>query len=108
MENSDIIMMFIALLLGTQINRFLPLFLPQKLLTHPILQKLNQFLPLVIMVLLVLSSLAFPQIKDNYALFFAQITALAVVIISYRKFKNVLFSIAFGIACLNGVLFLLN
>lgn len=108
MENSDIILMFIALLLGTQINRFLPLFLPKKFLTHPVLQKLNQFLPLVIMLLLVLSSLAFSKLEEGYSLLIAQITALIMVIISYHKFKNVLLSIVFGIACLNSVLFLLN
>ncbi len=61
MSNSDILMMFAALVLGSQICRFLPEFLPKKVLSSPILQKLNKMLPLVIMLLLLLTSLSFPK-----------------------------------------------
>lgn len=108
MDNSYIIAMFIALLIGVQINRFLPLFLPQKFLTHPILQKLNQILPLVIMVLLVLTSLSFPHTGGSYLKLSAQVIALVIVILSYRWLKNVLISIALGILSLNSILFLFH
>ena len=101
METLDIIYMLIALVLGTQLCRFIPLMLPKSALTHPILQKLNKILPLVIMILLVLTSLSLPQNNSGYALFLAQLGALALVIVSYKWLKNILLSVGLGIAGLN-------
>ncbi|WP_373767490.1 AzlD domain-containing protein [Glaesserella sp.] len=104
MQTIDILYMLVALMLGTQICRFTPLFLPKSVLSHPILQKLNKMLPLVIMVLLVLTSVHIPKTGESYTLFIAQIAALAVVIASYKGFNNILLSVALGVLCLNGLM----
>lgn len=101
MNNNDILMMFAAIVLGVQICRFLPEFLPKKVLSSPILQKLNKILPLVIMILLVLTSLTFPQAGNDFKMLFAQLFALICVLTSYIWLKNTFFSVALGIAGLN-------
>lgn len=93
--------MLLALLLGTQLCRFLPLFLPQAVLNHPILQKLNKILPLVIMLLLLFTSLAIPNAEQGYSLFAAQVFALLSVVASYRWLNNILISVGLGILNLN-------
>lgn len=108
MQTNDILMMFIALFLGTQLCRFIPEFLPKKVLAHPILQKLNKMLPLVIMLLLVLTSLSIPHNQTELPLFSAQVLALICVMLSYKWLKNTLLSVALGIAGLNGFLWLLG
>ncbi|RRN05451.1 AzlD domain-containing protein [Bibersteinia trehalosi] len=104
MPTTDILAMFAALMLGTQLCRFIPEFLPKKVLAHPILQKLNKTLPLVIMLLLVLTSLTIPHNNSDMPLLYAQLLALICVILSYKWFKNTLLSVALGIASLNGIL----
>lgn len=101
MTFSDILMMWAALILGTQLCRFLPTFLPKKVLASSILQKLNQMLPLVIMLLLLLTSLSVPSDSQGVPLLLAQIAALALVVLSYHKLKNTLLSVALGIVSLN-------
>ncbi|EXI62440.1 hypothetical protein MHD_09550 [Mannheimia granulomatis] len=108
MQTNEILMMFAALVLGTQICRFLPEFLPKKVLASPILQKLNKMLPLVIMLLLVLTSLSMPKDSTGLPLFFAQVLALACVIVSYKWLQNTLLSVGLGILSLNGFLWLLG
>lgn len=108
MQTNDILMMFIALFLGTQLCRFIPEFLPKKVLAHSILQKLNKMLPLVIMLLLVLTSLSIPHNQTELPLFSAQVLALICVMLSYKWLKNTLLSVALGIAGLNGFLWLLG
>lgn len=108
MQTNDILMMFIALFFGTQLCRFIPEFLPKKVLAHPILQKLNKMLPLVIMLLLVLTSLSIPHNQTELPLFSAQVLALICVMLSYKWLKNTLLSVALGIAGLNGFLWLLG
>ncbi|AUI66994.1 MULTISPECIES: AzlD domain-containing protein [Glaesserella] len=108
METLDIIYMLIALVLGTQLCRFIPLFLPKSVLSSPILQKLNKMLPLVIMTLLVLTSLSLPKENEGYTLFLAQVIALILVIVSYKGFKNILLSVGLGILSLNGLLWVLS
>lgn len=108
MQTNDILMMFIALLLGTQLCRFIPEFLPKKVLAHPILQKLNKMLPLVIMLLLVLTSLSVPHNQAELPMFTAQIFALICVVLSYKWLKNTLLSVALGILSLNGGLWVLG
>lgn len=107
METQNIIYMLIALALGTQLCRFLPLFLPKTVLSSPILQKLNKMLPLVIMVLLVLTSLSLPKSNGGYTLFIAQIIALVGVVASYAWLRNVLFSVGIGILGFNLFLYIL-
>lgn len=108
MPTSDILMMFIALLLGTQLCRFTPEFLPKKVLSHPILQKLNQMLPLVILLLLVLTSLSIPHNTQETPKFIAQLFALVCVVLSYKWWKNTLLSVALGILSLDGFLWVLS
>lgn len=101
MTTIDIIYMLIALMLGTQLCRFLPLFLSKSILSSPILQKLNKILPLVIMILLVLTSLSLPKENENYHVFIVQIIALIGVILSYKWLKNILVSVGIGILTVN-------
>lgn len=108
MQTNDILMMFIALLLGTQLCRFIPEFLPKKVLAHPILQKLNKMLPLAIMLLLVLTSLRIPHNQAELPMFTAQVLALVCVVLSYKWWKNTLLSVALGILSLNGGLLVLG
>lgn len=108
MSTSDIFMMWGSLILGTQLCRFLPVFLPKKILASPILQKLNRMLPLVIMLLLLLSSLSIPNETSGVMLLFSQIAALVLVVLSYQKLRNTLLSVALGIIGLNGFLWLLS
>lgn len=108
MENIDLILMLIALTLGTQICRFIPLIIPNSLLTHPILQKLNKILPLVIMLLLVLTSLNIPKTTDEYTMLIAQVIALIGVLFSYKWFNNILLSVGLGILNINVLLWLLG
>lgn len=108
MSLNDILIMFVALVLGTQICRFLPEFLPKKVLSSPILQKLNKMLPLVIMLLLLLTSVTFPQNGESMNLFFAQILALVCVLASYIWLKNTFLSVALGILGVNVFLSILG
>lgn len=108
MSNLDTVLMLIALTLGTQICRFIPLVIPKSFLSHPILQKLNRILPLVIMLLLVLTSLSMPTAEHGYSLFIAQLLALASVVVSYKWFSNILLSVGLGIVSLNLLLWLFN
>lgn len=108
MTFNQILMMFIALVLGTQLCRFFPEFLPKNVLAHPILQKLNRMLPLAILMLLVLTSLSVPHHSREMPLFFAQLLALGLVVLSYQKLKNTFLSVALGIFSLNGFIWLLS
>lgn len=108
MSHSEILMMFAALIFGTQLCRFLPQFLPKKVLSSPMLQKLNKNLPLVIMLLLVLTSLSLPKNGEGLSLFLAQLLALGCVIGSYIWLKNTFLSVALGILSVNGFLWLLG
>ncbi|WP_301099150.1 AzlD domain-containing protein [Otariodibacter sp.] len=108
MDTINIIYMLIALVLGTQICRFIPLVLPKAMVSHTILQKLNRILPLIIMILLVLTSLALPKEGTGYTLFIAQILALVTVILSYHWFKNILISVSLGVLNVNLLLWLLG
>lgn len=108
MTNWEIILMLTALTLGTQLPRFVPLVLPKSLLAHPILQKLNKMLPLVIMLLLVLTSLSLPKANESYTLFSAQLLALISVVASYKWLNNILLSVALGILNLNVLLWVMG
>lgn len=108
MTNVEMLLMLIALTLGTQLCRFIPWVMPKSLLAHPLLQKLNRILPLVIMLLLVFTSLSIPKSDDGYPLFTAQLIALVSVILSYKWFSNILLSVGIGILSLNVGLWAIN
>lgn len=99
----------------TFITRVTPTILPKKLLTAPFFVKLNQALPLTVMVLLILSALSWqdnnPPNSPHFALsalLVAQILSLVVVLVSYHVFRQLLVSMIIGIACLNGFLYVLQ
>lgn len=106
MSSNELLLMLAALILGTQLCRFLPTLLPKKVLSSPILQKLNKMLPLVIMVLLILTSLTLPTQQGNLTPFISQLLALVCVILSYLWLNNTLLSVALGILSFNGFLWL--
>lgn len=108
MTNWEIVLMLTALTLGTQLPRFVPLVLPKSLLAHPILQKLNKMLPLVIMLLLVLTSLSIPKAEESYTLLSVQLLALISVVASYKWRNNILLSVALGILNLNVLLWVMG
>lgn len=108
MSHNDLLMMLLALTLGTQLCRFVPTFLPKKVLSSPILQKLNKMLPLVIMVLLILTSLTPPTQQANQIPFVAQLFALIGVLCSYKLLNNTLLSVALGILSYNLFLWVLT
>lgn len=108
MTTADIFMMWGSLILGTQLCRFLPTYLPKKVLASAILQKLNRILPLVIMLLLLLSSLSLPKEGGDFSLLIAQIAALVLVVLSYQWLRNTLLSVALGIIGLNGFLWVMS
>lgn len=101
MSTNDMLIMFSALVFGAQLCRFLPEFLPKKILSSPILQKLNKILPLVIMILLLLTSLTFPKNGEEFNTLFAQLFALVCVLGSYIWLQNTFLSVALGILGLN-------
>ncbi|MDH2925021.1 branched-subunit amino acid transport protein AzlD [Nicoletella semolina] len=98
----------LILMLGTQLCRFIPMVLPKSFLAHPLLQKLNKMLSLVIMVLLILTSLNLPTSGEGYTLFISQILALATVMVSYQWLNNILLSVVCGITSLNLLLYFLG
>ncbi|QIM62129.1 branched-chain amino acid transport [Pasteurellaceae bacterium Orientalotternb1] len=108
MTSWEMILMLVALTLGTQLPRFIPQVLPKALLAHPILQKLNKMLPLVIMLLLVLTSLSMPTATNGYSLFFAQIVSLFTVVLSYKWLNNILLSVGLGILNVNLLLWIMG
>ncbi|MGX2948278.1 AzlD domain-containing protein [Frederiksenia canicola] len=108
MTDWEMMLMLVALTLGTQLPRFIPQVLPKTLLAHPILQKPNKMLPLVIMLLLVLTSLSLPTATHDYSRFFAQIVSLVAVVLSYKWLNNILLSVALGILNVNLLLWIIG
>lgn len=107
MSINDILIMFLAVVFGAQVCRFLPEFLPKRVLSSPILQKLNEMLPLVIMLLLLFTSLKFPKSAEGLNMLLAQLLALVCVVGSYMLLKNTFLSVVLGIASINLFLFVL-
>lgn len=94
----------------TLVIRLMPTFLPKRTLNSPLLLAVNQGLPLAVMSLLILSSLAW---TDNghvalSPLLLSQILALVIVLLSYHFYRQLLVSMVIGIASLNGFLYLLG
>ena len=117
MSNSYLILATLAMAAVTFITRALPALIPKKLLDTPWLHRLNESLPLSVMVLLILTSLSYQGLSDNAGfqaglnsaevhLFMAQIGALLLVLLIYHLSRQLLVSMLVGIAAINGFLWL--
>lgn len=96
--------------LVTFLTRIIPLILPKKLLGSPLFHAVNVGLPLAVMSLLILTSLAWfdKQQLSVSPLLLAQILALVMVLISYYLWKQLFVSMIIDIASLNGFLYVLT
>ena len=113
MSSSYLILATLAMAAVTFITRALPALIPKKLLDTPWLHRLNESLPLSVMVLLILTSLSYQSLAENTALnsaevhlFMAQIGALLSVLVVYHLSRQLLVSMIVGIAAINGFLWL--
>lgn len=115
MTSSYLIFATFAMAAVTFITRALPALIPKKLLDTPWLHRLNESLPLSVMVLLILTSLSYQELSassglDSTALhlLMAQVGALALVLLMYHISRQLLVSMVVGIASLNGLLWLFD
>lgn len=117
MSSSYLILATLAMAAVTFITRALPALIPKKLLDTPWLHRLNESLPLSVMVLLILTSLSYQGLSDNAGfqaglnstevhLFMAQVGALLLVLFIYHLSRQLLVSMIVGIAAINGFLWL--
>ena len=117
MSSSYLIFATLAMAAVTFITRALPALIPKKLLDTPWLHRLNESLPLSVMVLLILTSLSYQGLSGNTGLqaslnsaevhlLMAQIGALLLVLIIYHLSRQLLVSMIVGIAAINGFLWL--
>ncbi|WP_296245633.1 MULTISPECIES: AzlD domain-containing protein [unclassified Psychrobacter] len=117
MNSSYLIMATFAMAAVTFITRALPALIPKKVLDTPWLHRLNESLPLSVMVLLVLTSLSYQGLSKSFGLngglnsaevhlFIAQIGALLLVLLIYHLSRQLLVSMIVGIAAINGLLWL--
>ena len=114
MTSSYLIMATFAMAAVTFVTRALPALIPKKLLDTPWLHRLNESLPLSVMVLLILTSLSYHDLSKNTGLnsaelhlLIAQIGALLLVLFVYHISRQLLVSMIVGIAAINGFLWLL-
>lgn len=113
MSSSYLIFATFAMAAVTFITRALPALIPKKLLDTPWLHRLNESLPLSVMVLLILTSLSYQDLLGNTSLnsaevhlLMAQIGALLSVLVVYHLSRQLLVSMIVGIAAINGFLWL--
>ena len=117
MSSSYLIFATLAMAAVTFITRALPALIPKKLLDTPWLHRLNESLPLSVMVLLIFTSLSYQGLSGNAGLqaslnsaevhlLMAQIGALLSVLIIYHLSRQLLVSMIVGIAAINGFLWL--
>lgn len=113
MSSSYLILATFAMAAVTFITRALPALIPKKLLDTPWLHRLNESLPLSVMVLLILTSLSYQGLSADTGLnsgevhlFMAQIGALLLVVVVYHLSRQLLISMIVGIAAINGFLWL--
>lgn len=107
MTTMTVTAMFISALLMSVITLFLrafPALVPLKWLDSPILRALNFALPISVMMILILNSLAIPD--STLTDIFAKVGAMLLVLGSYLWWKNVFVSVIIGVASLNGILYL--
>jgi len=114
--NSYLLYAIIAMAVVTFITRALPALIPQRLLNIPWLHRLNERLPLAVLVLLILTSLSYQGLFTGFtltaeagqvAMLTAQIGALIIVLAIYHWSRQLLVSMIAGIAALNAILWLL-
>lgn len=113
MTSSYLIFATFAMAAVTFITRALPALIPKKLLDTPWLHRLNESLPLSVMVLLILTSLSYQDLSASTGLqsaelhlLMAQIGALMLVLLVYHFSRQLLVSMVVGIATINGLLWL--
>lgn len=113
MSSSYLILATFAMAAVTFVTRALPALLPKKLLDTPWLHRLNESLPLSVMVLLILTSLSYQNLSVTTGmhsaelhLLMAQIGALLLVLLIYHISRQLLVSMVVGIAAINGLLWL--
>lgn len=99
----------------TFITRAIPALIPKKVLDTPWLHRLNESLPLSVMVLLILTSLSYQDLSTSTSLssaelhlLLAQIGALILVFVIYHFSRQLLVSMVVGIAALNGLLWVFS
>lgn len=113
MSSSYLILATFAMAAVTFVTRALPAVIPKKLLDTPWLHRLNESLPLSVMVLLILTSLSYQNLSVTTGmhsaelhLLMAQIGALLLVLLIYHISRQLLVSMVVGIAAINGLLWL--
>lgn len=113
MSSTYLIFATLAMAAVTFVIRALPALIPKKLLDTPWLHRLNESLPLSVMVLLILTSLSFQDLSAatgidsaELHLLMAQIGALFLVLFIYHISRQLLVSMVVGIAAINGLLWL--
>ncbi|WP_352309258.1 AzlD domain-containing protein [Psychrobacter sp. W2-37-MNA-CIBAN-0211] len=113
MTSSYLIFATFAMAAVTFITRALPALIPKNLLDTPWLHRLNESLPLSVMILLVLTSLSYQDLSARTGLqsaelhlLMAQIGALLLVLLVYHLSRQLLVSMVVGIAAINGLLWL--
>ena len=111
MSNSYLLYATLAMALVTFITRALPALIPTHYLDQAWLHRLNESLPLSVLVLLILTSLSYRQLgittqlnSPELHLLLAQLGALALVVLIYHISRQLLVSMIVGIAALNGLL----
>lgn len=115
MNSNYLIAATLAMAGVTFVTRAIPALIPKKLLDRPWLHRLNESLPLSVLVLLILTSLAYQDLslstglnRAELHLLLAQLGALSLVLLIYHLSKQLLVSMVVGIAAINGLLWLLN
>ncbi len=115
MSSSYLIFATFAMAAVTFVTRALPALIPKKLLDTPWLHRLNESLPLSVMVLLILTSLSYQKLSmtaginsAEWHLLMAQIGALFLVLCVYHISRQLLISMMVGIAAINGLLWVFN
>ncbi|HAR74951.1 MAG TPA: branched-chain amino acid transport [Psychrobacter sp.] len=115
MNSSYLIFATFAMAAVTFVTRALPALIPKKILDTPWLHRLNESLPLSVMVLLILTSLSYQDLSQSTGinsaemhLLMAQIGALLLVLFVYHISRQLLVSMVVGIAAINGFLWLFS
>lgn len=113
MSSSYLILATFAMAAVTFVTRALPALIPKKLLDTSWLHRLNESLPLSVLVLLILTSLSYQNLSVTTGmhsaelhLLMAQIGALLLVLLVYHISRQLLVSMVVGIAAINGLLWL--
>lgn len=102
MDNLTIIIALLSMSATIIFCRTLPLMLPRRWLNSRWIYRLNQQLPLCIMIVLLLSSLSLKgDISASILTIVSELITITAVILSYHWKRNILLSVAVGIIILN-------